>query len=172
MSSCCMGQYSGAYSRPQAMTNHVRAWTRCCEEEEVREGEACGGLSQLAAPLSLVWQNVALGTVGAQICPDISEEHKGPLSLASNIIEKWWKVWMATVDISAGVHMKQKGSKRYNVKEGVRGGYATSEGLQWALRQWRHEIIEGKKKPLENHVKLFGFLSVLICCYVWVSMNI
>lgn len=104
----------------------------------VRRAEA--SVSQ--QPLSL-WcdKMLPLGTVGAQICPDISEEHKGPLSLASNIIAEWWEVWMATVDISAGVHMKQKRSKRYKVEEGVRGGYATGEGLQWALRRWRHEII-------------------------------
>ncbi len=59
------------------------------------------------------------GIVGAQIYSDILlKEHKGPVSLAFNIIAKWWKIWMATVDITTGVQMKQRENERDEAEEG------------------------------------------------------
>lgn len=78
---------------------------------------------------------------------------------------------MATVDISTGVQMKQRQSKRYEEEEG--GGEETPlvRGYNEPWGGGGVKLLQGEKKPLQNHFKLFGFLSVLICHRVWVNLK-
>lgn len=77
---------------------------------------------------------------------------------------------MATVDISTGVQMKQRESKRYEEEEGGGEEMPLVGGYNEPWGGGRVKLLQGEKK-LQNHFKLFGFLSVLICHCVWVNMK-
>lgn len=78
------------------------------------------------------------GTAGAQICPGISlKKHKEPVSEVFNIISKWRKTWMATVHITTGIPVKQRGTEQR-----AGGG---EETLSVCNEPWGHargEVIE------------------------------
>lgn len=80
-----------------------------CVSQMLWRGEGHIGWSVWRAEASVTQQPPSLprGTAGSQIYPHICWEHKGPLLRASNIIKKWWEMWIAGVANSAGIHMKQ-----------------------------------------------------------------